>query len=187
MSLKNIKAEDRRKKIRGYIKSGWTQNAMAATLGVDVTTISEDVAIIKEENYQRITANKELIKQDVDNLVMALDHIHQLEIEAWKIYSGYREVVAENGDITVIELPMDDRTKLDAWEKIRQCNLDRAKLLKLLNPASVNIEKLSYVNVQIDGILEQIVNLTLQYIPEDKKVEFLEKAKIIDIGENNAK
>jgi len=47
MSLKELKALERRKQIRKYIRQGRSQVEMAKRLGVDYTTISEDVAVIK--------------------------------------------------------------------------------------------------------------------------------------------
>jgi len=134
---------------------------------------------------QALIADQNRIKKDVDNLLACLSTINQLEMEAWKIYYGCMEITRtetiknEQGEdvyekvVEELETPLDPKTKLDAWEKIRQCNLDRAKLLQLLNPTQVTVEKMIYINQQLPVFLNKVLDLTLQYVPIEKQGEFL--------------
>jgi len=170
MELRDLKAVERRKIVRKYIRQNLTEVEMAKRLSVNVSTICEDVSIIRDENSQRILANKNLIDKDIDALLKALYNISEVDEESWKIYYEAK----------------DDQTKLQALEKIRQNNLDRAKLLKLLNPSQVSIEKLVYIQNLIPIMVEKIVNIAINYITDkDKQIEFLGRVKDTDIeGEN---
>jgi len=168
---------------------------MSKRLGVDYVTVSEDVSIIMQENSNSMLATKNLIEKDVDSLLRALETINQVEEETWKIYYGNVQVEtigpdtkdAEGNDVpgvsTVVNaiIPMDSKTKLDALEKIRQCNLDRAKLLKLLNPTQVNIEKMVYVEKMMPVLIRQVIDVAREFVPADKQLLFLEKMDTVNI------
>ena len=194
MGLKELKATVRRKRIRDFIRQGLTQVEMANRLGVDYTTISEDVKEIEMQNSNSIMATKAKIEKDVDNLLQALDTINQLEMEAWKVYYGAQQIVrrekkkdAETGVETEEEVvdeyqtPLEPKTKLTALEQIRQCNLDRAKLLKLLNPTQINIEKMTYINKMMPVLITQVIEIAREFIPADKQLEFLSKMEQVDV------
>jgi len=179
--LRNLKAVERRKQIRKFIRQGFKEVEMAESLGVDITTISEDVSIIREENSQRMLTNKNFLDKDIDNTLNALQNLNDLEEETWKIF--YKQVAvrdSNNGNILGYK-ESEPEIKLAVVEKIRQINLDRAKLLKLLNPTQINIEKMVYVEKMIPMLINKVINITLEYVPKERQVELLEKLKAIDV------
>jgi hypothetical protein len=182
-------AAERRKKIRKYLRQGFTQVEIAEKLGVNVDTVNGDVAYIRKENANYIAGNRGMIKKDIENLLKSLEQISLLDEEAWKIYYGdeYTAPVvvgqdANGNNITEMrQIPVPLKIRLDALEKVRQNNLDRAKLLKLLNPAQITVEKMVYIEKMMPVVINQLVNLTLEYVPENKKMVFLERIKALDI------
>ncbi len=156
---------------------------MATKLDVDTSTISEDLEIISQENATRTLAYQEKIDKDVDNITSTLESLRAIDEECWKIYySTNRVPVAGPAGVTVYkEVPIDPQTRLQALDKIRQNNLDRARLLKLLNPQQINVEKIVFAKTAIAVIVEQLVNVVLDFIPKEKQKEALEKLKAIDV------
>ena len=184
MSLKYLKAIERRKRIRKFIRQGLKQVEMAGKLNVDVTTISSDVGIIRNENATRLLANKYLIDKDIDNMVKALEQLNEIDKECWKIYYKKKKRKVEGSfGIRIIEEETNPQIKLQALDRIKQNNLDRSKLLKLLNPTQISIEKVVYIEKMIPVLVDKMVNIVLPYIPKEKKLEVLEKLKVIDIEE----
>jgi hypothetical protein len=157
---------------------------MAKRLDVDVQTISEDVVIIRQENAGRLLANRELIDKDIENISKALETLQEVDEECWAIYYGTNKVSKPSsfpGQNRIEEVPYDPQTRLQALDRIKQNVIDRAKLLKLLNPAQINVEKLVYVEKVIPVMVEQVINIVLNYVPKEKQVEMLEKLKAIDV------
>jgi len=184
MSLKDLKAQERRKRVRSYIRQRLTEVEMAKRLGVDVQTISEDVVIIRQENAGRLLANRELIDKDIENISKALETLQEVDEECWSIYYGTTKVSKPSsvaGLHRTEDVPYDPQTRLQALDRIRQNVIDRAKLLKLLNPTQINVEKLVYVEKVIPVMIERVVNIVLNYIPKEQQIEVLEKLKAIDI------
>jgi hypothetical protein len=155
---------------------------MAKRLGFDVTTISEDVSIIRQENAARLLANRDLIDKDLDNISKALQSLQEVDEECWKVYYGTNKVTKIGSVGPIVEdVPYDPQTRLQALDRIRQNALDRAKILKLLNPTQISIEKLVYVEKMIPIMVEKLVNVVLEYVPKEKQIELLEKLKTIDV------
>jgi len=181
--LRSLKATERRKKIRQLIRQGLKGVEMSERLGVDESTISEDITIIRDENAQRILSNKSFLDREIDNTLKALQNLSDLEEESWKIFYKQVEIRDSNNGNIVGYKEADSEIKLAVLEKIRQINIDRAKLLKLLNPTQINIEKMVYVEKMMPVLINKVINVVLDYIPKEKQVELLEKLKIIDIEE----
>jgi uncharacterized protein YerC len=187
MGLKELKAIERRKRIRKFIRQGLTQVEIAEREQIDVTTVNEDVNIITQENAGRLLANRELVDKDLENLLNALRSLEQIDEECWKIYYEDAVAVDKLGMVVKdsignpIRIEQDSKTKLEALDKIRQNNLDRAKLLKLLNPTQINIEKLVYVEKMMPVLVNKMIDLVILYTPKEKQVELLEKLRAIDI------
>jgi len=179
--LRSLKATERRKKIRQFIRQGLKEVEIAERLGVDETTISEDVAIIREENTTRLLSNKNFLDKEIENVLKALQNLSDLEEESWKIYYKQVEIRDSNNGNILGYKETDSEIKLAVIEKIRQINQDRAKLLKLLNPTQINIEKMVYVEKMVPVLINKIVNVVLDYVPKERQVELLERLKIIDI------
>jgi len=179
--LRSLKATERRKKIRQFIRQGLKEVEIAERLGVDETTISEDVAIIREENTTRLLSNKNFLDKEIENVLKALQNLSDLEEESWKIYYKQVEIRDSNNGNILGYKETDSEIKLAVIEKIRQINQDRAKLLKLLNPTQINIEKMVYVEKMVPILINKIVNVVLDYVPKERQVELLERLKIIDI------
>ena len=177
-SLKDLKAIERRKSIRKYIRQGLKEVEMAEKLNVDPATISGDVQIIRRENIQRLLANKQLIQKDVENLLRSLQILEEIDLECWKIY--YEEKV-EYKDGVEHKVPVNNNTKLEALEKIRTNNKDRAQLLKLLNPTQISIEKITYIENLVPVVIQKYTDIVLEFVPKEKQVELLEKLKVINI------
>jgi hypothetical protein len=179
--LRSLKATERRKKIRQFIRQGLKEVEIAERLGVDETTISEDVAIIREENTTHLLSNKNFLDKEIENVLKALQNLSDLEEESWKIYYKQVEIRDSNNGNIIGYKDVDSGTKLAVIEKIRQINQDRAKLLKLLNPTQINIEKMVYVEKMVPVLVNKIVNVVLDYVPKERQVELLERLKVIDI------
>lgn len=182
MGLRELKAIERRKRIRKYIRKGLSQIEIAQKENVEYTTVSEDVAIIKSENAQRLLANKQLIDKDIKNTLKALERLNEIDEELWNIYYGTkkRKIKGTLGE-QVIEEDYDPQTRLQALDKLRQNNTDKAKLLKLLNPTQINVENLVYVEKMVPVLVNKMINIVLEYVPKEKQVELLEKLKVIDM------
>jgi len=189
-NIRELKWATRRKEVRRLLRQGYSIAEIAERLGTDWDTIHCDVIYIKKENAQFVAANKTLVKKDVENLLTALDQINLLDEEAWKIYYGENAPLVdikigtdENGKAIMAKKKMDvnPRTQLDALEKIRQNNLDRAKLLKLLNPSQITVEKMVYIEKMMPVVINKLINITLEYVPDNKKVTFLERIKTLDL------
>jgi len=189
MDLRELKGYKRRKQIRKLIRQGYKEIEIADKLNVDITTVSRDVSIILQENTTLLLANKDLITKDLEGLLQSLKTLNEIDEECWKIYYSTHIVKDKEGKIlkddkgVVITKEMAPEIKLQTLEKVRQNNLDRAKLLKLLNPTQINVEKLVYVEKMMPVLINKVINVVLDYIPKEKQVEVLEKLKIIDIEE----
>jgi F0F1-type ATP synthase delta subunit len=184
--LRDLKAIERRTKIRKYIRQGLLQTEMADKLEVNVTTISDDIQIIRQENVQKMLSNKRLIEEDIRALLESIAKLNDIEDECWKIYEEKIISVDANGQPQ--EKSLSAGTRLEALDKIKQVAKDRAQLLKLLNPTQINVEKLVVIDKVFNLTIQKITEIVLQYIPENKKVELLtkiEKATIEIEGEIN--
>ncbi len=183
MDARVLKAEERRRKIRKYLRKNLSEVEMAEKLGVDTTTISEDISIISQENQVRMQSNQKLLDENISASLDALKRINELDEEVWSIYYGKRKVVVKGtgGIERIEEVEYDPLTRLQALEKIRQLNVDRARILKLLNPTQINIERLVYVEKMIPVLIERVVNVALEYVPKEQQEELLTKLKAIDV------
>lgn len=167
--LRQLKAIERRKKIRKYIRQGLPEIEMAKRLKTCVTTIWKDIKIIKRENAHWIISNRKLIHKDVKNILKSLEVLNDLDKETWKVY--YEEAVTA-------------KEKLMALEKIRQNDENRTKLLKLIDPGKINIEKMVYIEKVMPIMINKFLNVVLEYIPDkEKQKELLNRINAIDIEE----
>ena len=182
--LRDLKAIERRKQIRKYIRMGLKQVEMAEKLGVDVTTISHDVSIIQQENICSLVANKRMLEQDNEALLKALSVLDQLDQELWDIYYGkithpFNKALA--GLTGISSTPTTPETKINALDKIRQNNKERSSLLKLLNPTQITTYNITYIEKMIPILIQKYTSIVLEYIPKEKQVELLEKLKTINL------
>jgi len=188
--LRSLKAIERRKQVRKYLRTGLKQVEMAEKLKVDVTTISSDIRIIQEENIRTIVANKRMLEKDNEALLNSLSVLDQLDQELWDIYYGKKTIVKKkeivNGkeEKEIVSIPHGPDTKLTALDKIRQNNKERSALLKLLNPTSVTTYNITYVEKLIPTLIEKYTSIVLNYVPKEKQIELLEKLKTINLEED---
>jgi len=187
--MRELKAQERRSRIRAFIRQGLTQVEMSKRLSCDVTTISEDVAVIAQENGNSTRAYQKRVENDVDTLFEGLAKIQEVEEEIWKVYYGNRQIVRKvtkkdevtgeertEEEIETLELPIDAKTQLDALEKIKACTLDKMKLLKLLPTNQINIENLNVIIQQeIPNFIKQVYTIVMSYLTEEEKLTFITK------------
>lgn len=187
--LRELKAIERRKHIRKFLRLGLKQVEMAERLGVDVTTISSDVGIIQQENVRTLLANKRMLEKDNEALLKALSVLDQLDQELWDIYYG-KATNSNNlngvlaGLVGTPPAPTTPETKLSALDKIRQNNKERSALLKLLNPTQITTYNITYVEKMIPILIQKYTSIVLEYVSKEKKVELLEKLKMINLEED---
>lgn len=182
--LRDLKAIERRKQIRKYIRMGLKQVEMAEKLSVDVTTISHDVSIIQQENACSLVANKRMLEQDNEALLKALSVLDQLDQELWDIYYGkttnpFNKALL--GLTGASAAPTTPETKISALDKIRQNNKERSALLKLLNPTQITTYNITYVEKMIPILIQKYTSVVLGYVPKEKQIELLEKLKTINL------
>jgi hypothetical protein len=182
--LRDLKAIERRKQIRKYIRRGLKQVEMAEKLKVDITTISHDVDIIQQENMRSLVANKRMLSQDNEALLKALSVLDQLDQELWDIYYGkssspFNKVL--EGLTGSSSTPTTPETKISALDKIRQNNKERSSLLKLLNPTQITTYNITYVEKMIPILIQKYTSVVLGYVPKEKQIELLEKLKTINL------
>jgi hypothetical protein len=182
--LRDLKAIERRKQIRKYIRRGLKQVEMAEKLRVDITTISHDVDIIQQENMRSLVANKRMLSQDNEALLKALSVLDQLDQELWDIYYGkssspFNKVL--EGLTGSSSTPTTPETKISALDKIRQNNKERSSLLKLLNPTQITTYNITYVEKMIPILIQKYTSVVLGYVPKEKQIELLEKLKTINL------
>jgi|GEM_PF-5531299 len=181
--LRDLKAIERRKQVRKYIRQRLTQVEMAEKLQVDVTTISDDVAVIRRENIYNILSNKELIEKDTKSILESINQLNEIDAECWKIYYGGFIIKKkdEKGNPIDVEIPLDPKTKLDALSHIEANLKRRCELLKLISPQQITIEKMVYVEKMIPIVMQKYTEIVLEYVPKEKQVELLDKLMTIDI------
>lgn len=181
--LRELKAIERRKKIRKMIRQGKAQTEMAELLDVDVTTISSDVAIIKEENEKSLSSNQKLVERDIEATLAAIYNLDQMDEEYWSIYYQTTKKTEKSalGTTHIIEAPQDAKVRLEALSNIRENVKVRSQLLKLLSPQQITIEKLVYIQNLLPTVLENYTTIVLQYVPQEKQVELLTKLQEVRI------
>lgn len=183
----------RRKQIRKFIRQGLTIGEMSQKLGYADSTIKEDLEIISKENSYQTLKDEEMIKNQIKALSNSIAQINKIDEECWSIFSGIKkitrkvkEVDSEGKEIVrevveEIESIPDARIQLEALEKIRQNNLDRAKLFKLLGTGDLIINNnINQTQTVIKFITTKIIPLALQFIPDENKKDFYDKLKEID-------
>lgn len=187
--MRELRALERRSKIRAFIRQGITQVEMSKRLGCDVTTISEDVAVIAQENGNTLRAYQKKIDNDVDNLLEGWRKIHELQEEIWKVYYGNRQLTRKitkkdevtgietvEDEVEYLELPIDAKLQLDALAKIKECVMEEMKLLKLAPTNQVNIENLNImVQQEIPNFIRQVYKIAMSYLTDEEKLEFIAK------------
>jgi transcriptional regulator with XRE-family HTH domain len=110
--------EERRRRVASFVARGnMTQTEMAQQLGVDQSTISDDIKALKKMSQRFIY---DLAKSDLAYYYkQSIDGIEEAKSEAWKIYSQYDS----NDYFNSIKL------KLLALKIIIQANESKFKLL----------------------------------------------------------
>ena len=140
-ALHNLKIKfdikERRKQVASLLSRSASESEIASRLGVNQSTISRDIKVLKSESQQFVY---DLAKSDLAYYYkQSLDGIEEAKKEAWKIYND--EAVA-------------DREKLLALRLIMQADETRFKLL-LEGPALLAIKSLEDRLNRIEG-MEQI-------------------------------
>ncbi len=186
--LRDLKAIERRKQIRKFLRMGLKQVEMAERLEVDVTTISSDIGIIQQENIRTLVANKRMLEKDNEALLKALSVLDQLDQELWDIYYGKMTIIRKikgKEERETFEIPIDPETRISALDKIRQNNRERSALLKLLNPTQITTYNITYVEKMIPILIQKYTSIVLDYVSQDKQVELLEKLKAINLEDES--
>jgi Trp operon repressor len=112
----NFEIEERRRRVASFVARGnMTQTEMAQQLGVDQSTISDDIKALKEMSQRFIF---DLAKSDLAYYYkQAIDGIEEAKAQAWDIYSK-----AEEEDLSV-------KDKLAALRLTIDANVEKFKLI----------------------------------------------------------
>lgn len=173
--MRDMKAIERRKRVVKYLRMRMKQVEMAEKEGVDVTTISEDIQIIRQDNSRALLQNKRLTEKNIEALLDLLAVFDNLDAELWNIYYGKHT----KGDGSVVDV--DPRTKLAAIEQLRANASKKAELLKILNPTQVVTYNFTYIEKLMPVILQKYVEVIREFVPKEKQIPLLEKLQAIDI------
>ena len=138
MTLHNKKIKARRNQVASLLSKSFSEIEIAQQLGVDQSTISRDIKVLKQTSQQFVY---DLAKSDLAYYYkQSIDGIEEAKKEAWKIYND--EAVA-------------DREKLIALKLIIQTDETRFKLLSE-GPALLAIKSLEDRLNRIERMEEQI-------------------------------
>ena len=140
MALHNKKIKARRNQVASLLSKSFSETEIAQQLGVDQSTISRDVKVLKQTSQQFVY---DLAKSDLAYYYkQSINGIEEAKKEAWKIYND--EAVA-------------DREKLLALKLIMQADETRFKLLSE-GPALLAIKSLEDRVNRIEGMGENQIH-----------------------------
>ncbi len=92
-ALHNFKIEDRRRKVSSLLAQSMTESEIAQMLGVDQSTISRDIKVLKESAQQFVY---DLAKSDLAYYYkQSIDGIEEAKKESWKIYNDQTVPIRE--------------------------------------------------------------------------------------------
>lgn len=138
MTLHNKKIKARRNQVASLLAKSFTEIEIAQQLGVNQSTISRDIKVLKRTSQQFVY---DLARSDLAYYYkQSIDGIEEAKKEAWKIYND--EAVA-------------DREKLLALRLIMQADETRFKLLSE-GPTLLAIKSLEDRLNRIEGMEGQI-------------------------------
>src|SRR5207244_7277160 len=111
-----LEIEERRRKVSSLIAQSMTETEIAQELGVDQSTISRDIKVLKDLSQKFVF---DLAKSDLAYYYkQCIDGIEEVRRKGWEIFKGYN-----NSNLT----PKD---KLLALKVIRECNEAKFALFK---------------------------------------------------------
>jgi IS30 family transposase len=85
LAIHNRKIKERREKVSFLISRSFTESEIAQQLGVDQSTISRDIKVLKLESQQFVY---DLAKSDIAYYYkQSIDGIEEAKKESWKIYN----------------------------------------------------------------------------------------------------
>ena len=140
LALHNKKIKARRNQVASLLSKSFSEIEIAQQLGVDQSTISRDIKVLKQTSQQFVY---DLAKSDLAYYYQqSINGIEEAKKEAWKIYND--EAVA-------------DREKLLALRLIMQADETRFKLLSE-GPALLVIKSLEDRLNRIEGMGENQIH-----------------------------
>ena len=123
-SVHKFKIECRRREVATMVAQCYTQEEMASKLGVDQTTISGDIAALREMSRQFIF---DLARSDLAHCYkQSIERVEEAKHQAWELF--------RNGKLTT-------KDKLAALKLIKECNEAKFTLIKD-GPSVMNLKAL---------------------------------------------
>ena len=128
LHTKKFHLEERRRQVASLLAQSMTEQEIAAKLGVDRSTISRDIKILKELSQRFVF---DLARSDLAYYYkQCIDGIEEVRRKGWEIFKGQNN----NSNLT----PKD---KLLALKVIRECNGSKFALFKE-GPSIMHIKSL---------------------------------------------
>lgn len=91
--MHNFKIEERRRKVASLLAKSMTESEIAEKLGVDQSTVSRDIKVLKQLSQQFVF---DLAKSDLAYYYkQSIDGIDEAKKELWKIYNNTKMPVKE--------------------------------------------------------------------------------------------
>ncbi|HEY7081307.1 MAG TPA: HTH domain-containing protein [Nitrososphaeraceae archaeon] len=133
---KKFHLEERRRQIASLLAQSMTEQEIADKLGVDRSTISRDIKVLKELSQRFVF---DLAKSDLAYYYkQCIDGIEEVRRKGWEIFKGYNNLT---------------RDKLLALKVIRECNEAKFALFKE-GPSIMHIKSLEE---RLDNIESRVV------------------------------
>jgi IS30 family transposase len=147
------KAEQRRLKIASMLAQSMNENEIARELGVNQSTVSRDIKVLKELSQQFVF---DLAKSDLAYYYkQCIDGIEEVRRKAWDMFKAKKKKSnSDEVDGTNNSSSNDDelvpRDKLLALKVIRECNEAKYSLFQQ-GPSIMNVKSLEERLIKIEG------------------------------------
>ena len=146
--MHELKIEQRRQKVASLVARSLTEDEIAQQLDVSQTTISRDIAALRELSRDFVYS---LAKGDLGYCYQqCLTGINEAKKEAWQIADKFANNAAEGGDSAV----EDNKVRLAALKVVIQAEVEKFKLLQE-GPNILAVNKLSERMNQIEQSFQE--------------------------------
>lgn len=208
--------KERREKVKELYLQKLSNNTIAKRLGISRDTVGDDVVYLQKYYVALSLNNPDMARRQYERINKLLDEIEIVKKEMWELNKELKDDKTpkfgkqlhqieeirrclKDGDVTkVLELlgKIEEKletehfprykSRIDTLKAIVSRTEHEAKIASLFNPSTLIVNNYISIN-DLKGILEGVKSIIIDLVPADKRVNAMERMKLLPVNADTGK